>query len=189
MTDELPPPQHLEEPLHLLRPRRRRWPLVLLFLVSLGLAGAGGAYAWANIGQLVQSLARGPSNGGDSGGQSTMPDLLATQQKTSEDLETLSRTVTDQRDQLKAVMDQLAALAAKVDTLQRPAPAPPPTPPIVAPAPSPQMIAPSPPPASAPVAQAVAKPRKPRAARTPKPAGPISTGGAPLPPSPDTGAR
>jgi uncharacterized coiled-coil protein SlyX len=172
MSTETIPPQHPEEPASLLHSKRRRWPLVLFLLVVLGLAGAGGAYAWANIGQLVQSFAREPSDGTDSGDKSAMPDLLATQQKTSEDLETFSKTVTDQQEQLKTVMDQIAALTAKVDALQRPAPAPAPPP----------MVAPSRPPA--PVAQAVAKPRKPPAARTPKPAGPISTGGAPLTGSP-----
>jgi uncharacterized coiled-coil protein SlyX len=179
MSDESQPQQHMDEPPNPLRQRRRRWPLVLLFLVVLALIGVGGVYAWANIGTLVQSFARGaPDRTGDTGDKAALPDLLATQQKTSEDLETLSKAVADQQEQLKTVVDQLAALASKVDALQRPAVPVQIPPPMAAPAPSP-----------APIAQAAAKPTKPTPPRTPKPAGPISTGGAPLTASPDLGTR
>jgi hypothetical protein len=87
MSDESQPPQHIEEPPNLLRQRRWRWPLVLLFLVVLAPVGVGGVYAWANIGTLVQSFAREPPDGtGDTGDKAALPDLLATQQKTGEDL-------------------------------------------------------------------------------------------------------
>jgi uncharacterized coiled-coil protein SlyX len=179
MSDESQPPQHIQEPPNLLRQRRWRWPLVLLFLVVLALVGVGGVYAWANIGTLVQSFAREPPDGtGDTGDKAALPDLLATQQKTGEDLETLSKAVADQREQLKTVLDQLAALASKVDALQRPA--------------LPVQIPPSavgPAPLLPPIAQAAPKPKKPPAPRAPKAAGPISTGGAPLTASPDLGTR
>jgi len=74
--------------------------------------------------------------------------------------------------------DQLAALASKVDALQRPAVPVQIPPPMAAPAPSP-----------APIAQTAPKPKKPPAPRAPKAAGPISTGGAPLTVSPDLGTR
>ena len=152
------------------------WPLVLLLLVVVALVGAGGVYAWANIGTLVQSFAReAPDGARDTGDKAAIPDLLATEQKTSEDLETLSKTVAGQQEQLKNILDQLAALTAKIDAQQRPA----------APAQTlPSAVAPAP----APIAQA-AKPKRPAPPRTPQPAGPISTGGAPLNGSPDDAPR
>jgi hypothetical protein len=64
MSDELHLERPVEEPPPLLRPKRRRWPLVLLLLVIVALVGAGGVYAWANIGTLVQSFAREAPGGG-----------------------------------------------------------------------------------------------------------------------------
>lgn len=148
--------------------RRRRWPWVLLLLVVLGLAGAGGVYAWPEIAMVVPSLGRETaSKEMAAGDKEALPDLLASHQKVEADLATLGRAVADQQEQLKTIVDQLAALTAKVDALQRPAPAP--VPPPVASEPQ-----------RAPMAQAAPKPRKPPAPRAPKPAGPISTGGAPL---------
>ena len=119
----------------------------------MALVGAGGVYAWANIGTLVQSFAReAPDGARDTGDKAAIPDLLATQQKTSEDLEALSKTVAGQQEQLKNILDQLASLTAKIHALQRPA-APAQTPPsAVAPAP-------------APIAQAAAKPGRPSISR------------------------
>ncbi|WP_426437549.1 hypothetical protein [Bradyrhizobium genosp. P] len=152
---------------------RRRWPWILL-LVVLVLAGAGGVYAWPLIGPLVPSLGHEASSGKVADDdKEALPDLLATQQKLGEDVAALGRSVADQQEQLKTVIDQLAALTSKVDALQRPAPAP-----IQPP------IATEPP--RAPVAQAAPRPRPPP--RAPKSSGPISTGGAPLTVAPgDTG--
>ena len=97
MSDELHLERPVEEPPPLLRPKRRRRPLGLLLLV-VALVGAGGVYAWANIGTLVQSFAReAPDGARDTGDKAAIPDLLATQQKTSEDLETLCKTVAGQQ--------------------------------------------------------------------------------------------
>jgi hypothetical protein len=150
-------------PLNPLPGPRRRWPWLLLF-VLLALACAGGVYAWPEIAALVPALGHEASGGAmTAGDQQTVPDLLAAQQKSEEDLAALGREVTDLQQQLKAVVDQMAALASKVDALQRPAPA-----------------AVAPPVAAAPVAQAAPKPRKPPPPRAPKPSGSISVGGAPL---------
>ena len=144
---------------------RRRWPWLLLLFVILALAGAGGVYAWPEIATLVPALGQQASGGAmTAGDKETLPDLLATQQKSEEDLAALGRTVANQQEQLKTIVDQIAALTSKVDALQRTAPAPAPVPPPVA---------------AAPVAQAAPKPRKPPP-RAPKPSGSISVGGAPL---------
>jgi uncharacterized coiled-coil protein SlyX len=148
-------------PLDPLPVTRRRWPWLLLFVI-LALACAGGVYAWPEIATLVPALGQATGGATMAGDKEALPDLLATQQKSEEDLAALGRTVADQQDQLKAIVDQLAALTSKVDALQRAAPAPVP-----------------PPVAAAPVAQAAPKPRKPPP-RAPKPSGSISVGGAPL---------
>jgi uncharacterized coiled-coil protein SlyX len=150
-------------PLNPLPGPRRRWPWLLLF-VLLALACAGGVYAWPEIAALVPALGHEASGGAmTAGDQQTVPDLLAAQQKNEEDLAALGRTVANQREQLKTVVDQMAALTSKLEALQRPAPA-----------------AVPPPVAAAPVAQAAPKPRKPPPPRAPKPSGSISVGGAPL---------
>jgi uncharacterized coiled-coil protein SlyX len=149
-------------PLNPLPVTRRRWPWLLLFVI-LALAGASGVYAWPEIATLVPALGHEASGGGmTAGDKETVPDLLAAQQKSEEDLAALGRAVADQQEQLKTIVDQLAALTSKVEALQPAAPAPVP-----------------PPVAAAPIAQAVPRPKKPPS-RAPKPSGPISTGGAPL---------
>ncbi|MEN3347331.1 MAG: hypothetical protein V7632_966 [Bradyrhizobium sp.] len=161
---------HSAAPSSSLTAPRRRWPWLLL-IVILVLAGAGGVYAWPQIEPLVPALSQ-PFSGERvaSADKEALPDLLATQQKVEDDLAALGQSVAQQQDQLKTIVDQLAALTAKVDALERPAPPPPaPPPPAVAQAPG------------APAAPAAAKPRRPPV-RAPKPTtGPISVGGAPLP--------
>jgi hypothetical protein len=178
MSTESMLPLPIEGPPNLLRPRRRRWPLVLVALLAL--TGAGGVFAWTDMTPLIRSFARGTSSGTDPGDKAAMPDLLASQQKTAEDVETLSKAMSDQQEQLKTVIDQIAVLSAKVNALQQPAPAA-----TAAPLPQ-QTTAPQPP--SPRTAHAAAKPKKPAAPRA-QPPGPISTGGAPLNVQPDTTVR
>src|ERR1700722_1638320 len=60
---------------------RRRWPWFLLCAI-LGLACAGGVYAWPHIAALVPSLGHEASGGGmTANDKDALPDLLATQQK------------------------------------------------------------------------------------------------------------
>jgi uncharacterized coiled-coil protein SlyX len=157
--------------------RRRRAPWIAALLVGLAMAGAGGAFLWMNMDKLVQLTSRDASDGADttSADKAMLTDLLATQQKTTEDLDTLKAAVEDQQGQLKSIADQLAALTSKVDALQAPAAAPPPQPP-----------APAPPGASAQFAPKAAAKKPPR---TPKSTGPISVGGAPLTAAPDANAH
>jgi hypothetical protein len=177
MSTESMLPQPVDDPPNLLRPRRRRWPLFLFLLVAL--AGAGGVFAWTDMTPLIQSFTRETSDGTDPGDKAAMPDPLASQQKTAEDVEALSKSVSDQQERLKTVIDQIAVLSAKVDALQQ-APAA-----TAAPVPQ-QTTAPQPP--SPRTAHAAPKPKKPEAPRA-QPAGPISTGGVPLNVPPDTTVR
>lgn len=175
MTNELDEKWHGEDRPVALR-RRRRAPWIVALLVGLAMAGAGGAFLWMNMDKLVQLASRDASDSADasSGDKAMLTDLLATQQKTDEDLDTLKAAVEDQQAQLKSIVDQLAALTSKVDTLQAP-PAPPPPAPV-----------PAAPTAQAQLAPKAAARKPPRAAR---PAGPISVGGAPLSTAPEANAR
>jgi len=156
--------------------RRRRVPWIAALLVGLAMAGAGGAFLWMNTDKLVQLTSRDASDSADatSADKAMLTDLLATQQKTTEDLDTLKAAVEDQQGQLKSIADQLAALTSKVDALQAPAAAPPPPP------------VPAPPGARAQLAPKAAAKKPPRA---PKSTGPISVGGAPLTAAPDANAH
>jgi len=156
--------------------RRRRAPWIAALLVGLVMAGAGGAFLWMNMDKLVQLTSRDASDSADatSADKAMLTDLLATQQKTTEDLDTLKAAVEDQQGQLKSIADQLAALTSKVDALQAPAAAPPPPP------------VPAPPGAHAQLAPKAATKKPPRA---PKSTGPISVGGAPLTAAPDANAH
>jgi uncharacterized coiled-coil protein SlyX len=156
--------------------RRRRAPWIAALLVGLAMAGAGGAFLWMNMDKLVQLTSRDASDSADatSADKAMLTDLLATQQKTTEDLDTLKAAVEDQQGQLKSIANLLAALTSKVDALQAPAAVPPPPP------------VPAPPGARAQLAPKAAAKKPPRA---PKSTGPISVGGAPLTAAPDANAH
>ena len=178
MTDEIDEKWHGEDRPVALQ-RRRRSPWIVAVLIGLAMAGAGGAFLWVNMDKLVRLASRDASDSADSssGDKAMLTDLLATQQKTTEDMDTLKAAVEDQQGQLKSITDQLAALSAKLDAMQTPpAPPPPPAP-----------IAPTPPSARAQqLAPKVAARKPPHAAR---PAGPISVGGAPLSTAPEPNAH
>jgi hypothetical protein len=156
--------------------RRRRAPWIAALLVGLAMAGAGGAFLWMNMDKLVQLTSRDASDSADatSADKAMLTDLLATQQKTTEDLDTLKAAVEDQQGQLKSIANLLAALTSKVDALQAPAAVPPPPP------------VPAPPGARAQLAPKGAAKKPPHA---PKSNGPISVGGAPLTAAPDADAH
>jgi hypothetical protein len=168
--------------------------MVLFVLVVLALVGAGGAYAWLNPGLFGQSggpeAADTDAKGDD---KAVITDLLAAQQKTTDDLAAIDKTLADQQEQLRAITGQIVNLTAKIDALASPrpqapvAPAPFPTPAAALPSAPPTLAAPTPAPARAPAPAAraaAARPKKPPHVVTPS--GPISVGGAPLP---DTTAR
>jgi uncharacterized coiled-coil protein SlyX len=144
---------------------RRRAPLVLAVIAGLVLAGAGAVLIWMNFDGVSRLLGRETSESAEpaSGDKAMLTDMLATQQKTGEDLETLGRAVAEQQEQLKTIVDQLASLTSRLEELRNAA------------------VPPSPP------ADAAAQPDVraqivPKQAKKPakKPVGPISVGGAPL---------
>ncbi|OKO84736.1 hypothetical protein, partial [Bradyrhizobium sp. AS23.2] len=130
MSIESPPQWLNEDPPPVLPARRRRWPFVLLFFFVVALAA--GAFLWMNVDHISQYAGHAaPDDKPASGDQAVMTDLLAAQQKASEDLAALDRTVADQQEQLKTILDQLAGLTAQIDALKSaaaPPPAPPPLP-------------------------------------------------------------
>ncbi|MBC9881196.1 hypothetical protein G8O24_28090 [Bradyrhizobium sp. INPA01-394B] len=188
MNSESPPTWPVVEPPPYLPAPRRRWPLALVVAVVFALAGAGACYVWLNPGLLIQSASREAGDAETTGNdKAVMTDLLATQQKTADDLAAVEKAVADQQEQMKAVVNQLASLSSKIDALKSPVPQPP-----LAASPSPGPTASAPPAsvpsvAPAPAARVVPKPKKPPRVATPS--GPISVGGAPLNARPDTPAR
>ena len=143
----------------------RRWPAILAIFIGLSLAGAGGFYAWMNLDRFMQSSSPDAAEDAAAPGDKAMlTDLLASQQKTEEDLASVTQALADQREQLKLVADQLAAMSAKIEAMQTAA-APPPPPAVTV----------------QPNARAEVTPKLPKAPARPKrSSGPISVGGAPL---------
>src|ERR1700740_1217309 len=78
----------------------RRWPLILFLLVALVLVGAGATYVWGNKDGLLQLAGHEASESGETspGDKAMLTDLLATQQKTGDDLDALNKAVTDQQE-------------------------------------------------------------------------------------------
>ena len=173
------------EPPSLVPAPRRRWPLALFIALLVALAGAGGAYAWLTPGLFPLSAGRDAAEA-DSSDKAVLTDLLAAQQKTTDDLAAINQAIADQQEQLKAVMGQLAGLGAKIDALKNPAPQAAAAPTF--PMPGPALAAPSTASAApAPAARVAPRPKKPP--RAPASSGPISVGGAPLNVAPDANPR
>lgn len=188
MSTESPPSWPVVDPPPFLPAPRRRWPGVLLVVVVLALAGAGATYVWLNPGLLLPSTGREAADADASANdRAIMTDLLAAQQKTAEDLAAIDRTITDQQEQLKAIVGQLADLNSKIDALKNPAPQPPVAPARLPGAATAMPSASAPPVAPAPAARVTPKQKKPP--RATAPTGPISVGGAPLNAAPDATVR
>jgi hypothetical protein len=188
MNSESTPSWPVVEPPPFLPAPRRRWPLALVIAAVLALAGAAAGYVWLNGGLFLPSAGREAADAETSANdKAVMTDLLATQQKTADDLAAIEKAVADQQEQLKAIVNQLANLSSKIDALKSQAPQP-----AAAPFPSPGPVTSMPPaaaPAVAPAAAARVVPRPKKPPRVATPTGPISVGGAPLNAAPDTPAR
>ena len=149
-------------------PGRRRWvPIAAVAgLVMLGAASALLWHAWGGGLPALPSFAAGAPPGAAPAAVPDktvgLKDFQAFQQQVAGTVQSTAQLVAAQQAEIKRLSDQVSALAAKIDALQRPAA-------------SAQAAAPVPPP---PPAQAQAARKKPAAAKPPPG---ISTGGAPLP--------
>ena len=150
-------------------PERPRWVWVA-GVAGLAMAGIVSALLWRSYGDGLPSF---PSFASVTAPAATpaaqapdkpvgSKDFQAFQQQIAASLQSTAQLVAAQQAEIKRMSDQVIALSAKIDTLQRP-PA------------SAQAAIPAPPPAPAATVR-----KKPAAA--PKPAPAISVGGAPLPP-------
>ena len=156
--------------------------VIVALLVVVGAAG----FAWLAYGDRLAELpsmtSSGPNGAVTASDTSSVAtaEFLAFQQQTTAALQSANQLLTTQQAELKRLSDEVTGLTAKIDQLQGSVAAVRAAPPLVAPRPS---AAPAP--AAAPVAAAPA-PAAPTAPRkrptTPRPAGAISVGGAPLPP-------
>ncbi|WOH52222.1 MULTISPECIES: hypothetical protein [Bradyrhizobium] len=154
---DLPPVLHTSS-------RRVSW-LLLLVVVLVGLCAAG-AYFWTNVGQFVETVAAArevatmPSLSPED--RAALSEIQSGQQKASDELAELNRSISAQLADLTRISDQIAALTLRIDSLQNPAPT----------ASPPHVPRPTP-------GHAVSEPAK-TLVRSSKPQGPVSVGGAPL---------
>jgi uncharacterized coiled-coil protein SlyX len=146
-------------------PQRRRWVpvavvagLAVFAVVSAALWQVWG-YGLPTLPSFTSATAPAPAEVPDKA--VGLKDLEALQQQIATTTQSTAQSVAAQQAEIKRLSDQVAALAAKIEQLQNPAP-------------SAQAPAPAPPPPATPAA------RKRPAAATPAPG--ISVGGAPLPP-------
>jgi hypothetical protein len=148
--------------------RRRISPVVLAAVGGLAVVTAGAACLWFNYDRLVDRVSSAASPAiapiVASGEEPvTQNDFEAFRRQMAESLQSMTEGMDTQKADLKKLSDQVSALAAKIDALQS----------------APQSTASvSGGNARPPVAAARKKPP------APKTTGPISVGGAPLPPAP-----
>ena len=143
-------------------PERRRWPFYVV-VVMLAATGIVSAFAWRAYGNGGPGLpfvgSAAPADTGDR--VVTLKDLQAFQQPIVAQTEAANQLLAAQQAEVKRLSDQMAALNAKLDALQR-------------------SIASVQPAAAAPVPKPVAPARKKPA--VPKPVGASPTGAPPPPP-------
>jgi hypothetical protein len=158
--------------------RRQGSPRTLLYVCILAAVVGISGYAWLNYESLT-NLAFGdrsasiPATDNDKTGV-TLEDFETLKRETTGSLRSLNEAVSAQKAELKDLTDQIAALLAKVDASRIAAP---PISAVGAPAEIKQ---------PAPSASTLASAARKRVS-APKTTGPISVGGAPLPPAPRDG--
>ena len=149
--------------------RRRRSPLLPIAIIVFGLCATAGAYLWVNHGaQIRTAVFFAKPQTSDPTAASGEPSVSRTdfdsfERQTADSLRSMASSLEAQKADLKGLSDMVADLAAKVDALRNAAAA-------------------SAQPAIVPPPPAVIAPRK--KPQGPKKPGPISVGGAPLPPAP-----
>ena len=173
MTEELD--QQVREALQ----RRRRSRIVPIALVVFAVGASACAYLWVNYGDQVRTamFAIPPATGSTVAASGEQPvsraDFDSFERQTADSVHSATQNLESQKADLEKLSGQVADLVAKVDALRN----------AVATIPaSPQIQnSISVPPVSQPRPAAIAQRKKPQAPK----AGPISVGGAPLPPAPD----
>jgi hypothetical protein len=159
--------------------RRRRSRIVPIALIVFAISAVGCAYLWVTYGDQLRTavFATPPATGSAVAASGEQPvsraDFDSFERQTAGSFQSAVESLEAQKADLKKLSDQVADLAAKVDALRNVAA---PTP---ASASSQNSISPQQPVASP--RSAVAPRKKPQGPKSP---GPISVGGAPLPPTP-----
>ena len=161
--------------------RRRRSPVVPASVIVFAFIATAGAYTWINYGDQFRMT--GTAESAAPAAESAVGEAPVSREEfdvfkrqTADALRSVTETKADDRTVLSKLTNELSALVARIVALQRASATPPPP----APPSSRNLVQVEPVASSRP---AVAQRRKPP---TPKPTGPISVGGAPLPPlSPD----
>jgi uncharacterized coiled-coil protein SlyX len=158
--------EDLEEP----APGRSRW-ITIAVALALALFGSGSAVLWHAFGGGLPALPSFTSFAASGSAPAVVPekpvglkDFQAFQQQIAATAQSTAQLIAAQQAEIKRLSDQVAALGAKIDTLQHPAAAA-------------QAAAPVPPPPPPPAAA------KKRSAAPKQPSPAISVGGAPLPPT------
>ena len=166
-AQEILPTQH---PV-LLRKRRIEAPRALVIVGVLALIAAAAGYLWLNYDRFIEAAtARAvPPEGANVEEMVTLKDFQSFQQQTAESTRSTNQDIAAEQADLRKLSDQVSALTARIDALQSAAESAPAQPatlaePVIPPRPA-----------------AIAPRKKPR---IPKPAGPISVGGTPLPLAP-----
>jgi hypothetical protein len=156
------------------RPRKSSKAPLYLFMIAAA-AGISG-YIWLNYDSLAKLAVAGRSSDKSvlegNGAGVAQTDFENFKRETAASVQSTNDAIAAQEEELKGLSDRIKTLTAKIDALQ--------TPPAIAPVPSsaePRQSAPA-----APAASVAARKRV--VGRT---AGPISVGGAPLPPPPTNG--
>lgn len=151
-------------------PSRRILPVLVLPLALVGSCAAG-AWLWANLEEFVETpeardVASTMSLSLED--RASLSEIKWAQQKAGDEIAVLNRRIDAQRDDLKAILDQITMLTSRIDSLQSLTPIP---------------SAASEPPLSS--ARAVPYVSRKRFGRS-KPQGPVSVGGAPVIAGPKT---
>jgi uncharacterized coiled-coil protein SlyX len=163
-AQEILPTQH-----PVLQKRRIGVSRALVIVGGLALIAAAAGYLWLNYDRFIEAAsarAEAAPEAANVEEMVTLKEFQSFQQLTAESLRSTNQDIAAQQADLRKLSDQVSALTARIDVLQsaaEPAPAQPATlaEPVIPPRPA-----------------AIAPRKKPR---IPKPAGPISVGGAPLP--------
>lgn len=170
MTDEL------DHQVRLALQRRKRSRLVPITLIVLAIGASAAAYLWLNYGDQIRTAILGTpravgSNTATGEQPITRSEYDALERRTATSIQTITENLEAEKMDLQRLSTQVSDLTAKLDALRNVA--------ATASAP-PQNLSPQPivPPRPAAIASRKQQPR-------PKPTGPISVGGAPLPLAPN----